>query len=145
MPSDESLRHQIALGWVIELLLVVLMLVVMIVDSVLMDNNFFSLRMDPGGSLSGWMVFLLGGYALMPVYVHLVHPLAWRGGRWLAVALSAAGFLFFLLHHLAHWQAGQRPTLSSHALDLTLHLVSIWVLATSIRWARRPAAPEGTA
>jgi hypothetical protein len=137
--TEESLRNQIALGWVIELLLVVLMLVVMIIDSVMMDNNFFSLHADPGGSLS-WMVYLFGVYALMPVYVHLVHGWKPRAGRWLAVVLAALALLFFLLHHLSHWQAGQRLTLSSHVLDVTLHLVGLWVLVSSIRWARSPRA-----
>jgi hypothetical protein len=139
--QEESLRQQIALGWVMELLIVVTMFVCMIIDSAMRDDNFASLRVDPGNSLK-WLVFLIGLYALMPVYVNLVHGLRLRLFRWLAVALAVCGFLFFLLHHLAHWQMGQRPDLSSHALDLVLHLISLWVIVNSIRWARfpRPAA-----
>ena len=136
-PQEESLRNQIALGWVMELLILAFMFVFMVIDSIVADNSFMSIRMDPGPS-THWLVYLVGVYALMPIYVHLVHGLRPRVFRWLAVALATLGFLFFLLHHLAHWQAGQRPDLSSHAFDLVLHLISLWVIFNSIRWARFP-------
>lgn len=139
--QEESLRNQIALGWVMALLVLAFMFVFMIIDSVVMDNNFMSLRVDPGQS-THWLVYLVGVYALMPIYVHLVHGMRSHALRWVAVALAVLGFLFFLLHHLAHWQAGQRPDLSSHAFDLVFHVISLWVVVNSVRWARfsRPVA-----
>jgi hypothetical protein len=134
---EESLRNQIAQGWTLMLLVVAIMFIFQTIASVLMDNNFATLRMDPGESAK-WLVYLLGAYALMPVYVHLVHEAKARLFRWVAVALAAAGFLFFLLHHLSHWEIGQRPDLSSHVLDIVLHLISLWVIVNSVRWARFP-------
>jgi hypothetical protein len=135
--SEESLRNQIALGWVMMLLVVVITFVFMTIASILMDNNFATLRMDPGDSIK-WLVYLIGLYALMPVYVHLVHGMRTRVFRWAAVALAALSFVFFLLHHLSHWQIGQRPDLSSHVLDVVLHLISLWVIVSSVKWARFP-------
>ena len=135
--QEESLRNQIALGWVMELLVVVLTFVVMTIESILMDNGFWSLRMDPGDSLK-WLVYKFGFYALMPIYIHVVHGRKSRFFRWVAVAAAILGFLFYVLHHLSHWQVGQRPDLSSHVLDVVLHLISLWVIFNSIRWARFP-------
>jgi hypothetical protein len=135
--SGESLRHQVALGWVMQLLMLITMFQMMTVNSILADTNFQTLRKDPGKSLA-WLVYLLAIYALMPMVVYLVDGLRPRVFRWLAVALSCLGFLFFLLHHLGHWYMGQRPTFGSHVLDLSLHLNSLWVIVSSIRWARVP-------
>jgi hypothetical protein len=135
-PRNESLRSRIALGWVMMLLVQTIMLVIMTVDSILMDDNFKSLRFDPGSRGLKMMVVLFALYALMPVYVYLVPGGRLPALRWIAVGLAALGFLFFLLHHLAHWHYGQRPDLSSHVLDVTIHLISLWVIVSSIRWAR---------
>lgn len=134
---EESLRHQIALGWVLKLLVEAIILIFMIIASTLQDNDFFAIRVDPGQSIR-WMVYLIAISALMPIYVHSVHGLRPRVFRWLAVAVAAVSFFFFLLHHLSHWQAGQRPDLSSHVLDLVLEVVSLWVVVQSLRWARSP-------
>jgi hypothetical protein len=87
-------------------------------------------------------VYVFAAYPVLPVYIHLVHGRKTRLFRWIAVALAALGFLFFLLHHLSHWTLGQRPDLSSHVLDLAIEVISLWVLVNSVKWARlpRPAA-----
>jgi steroid 5-alpha reductase family enzyme len=135
---EDSLRNQIALGWVMLLLALITMLQFMIVASVLEDNNLRAIHRDPGTSIK-WTVYLVAVYALMPVYVYLVHGLRSRAPRWLAVAVAVVGFVFFLLHHLAHWHFGQRPDFGSHVLDLVLHVIGLWVIVNSIRWARIPA------
>lgn len=135
--QEESLRHQIALGWVLKLLVEVIMLLFMTIASALQDNEFFALKVDPGQSIR-WMVYLIAVSALMPIYVHSVHGLRLRLFRWLAVAVAAVSFVFFLLHHLGHWRAGQRPDLSSHVLDLVMEAVSLWIVVQSVRWARAP-------
>jgi hypothetical protein len=139
-PKEESLCQQIALGWTLELALQAMMLGFMIIDSILMDDNFSSLRHDPGPHGAKVLVFPIALYALMPVYVYLVHGIRPRVFRWLAVAVAVLGFLFYILHHLSHWVHGQRPDLSSNVFDITLHLMGLWVVVNSIRWARyRPA------
>jgi len=137
----ESLRSQIAVGWITNLLVLTVMLAFMITTSLLteVDTGFRSLRYDPGRAGMRMLTYIVALYALMPVYVALVGGLRSRAWRWLGVAAAAFGFVFLVLHHLAHWRAGQRPDFNSHVLDLTLHLVGIWVLVNSIRWAKRAA------
>jgi hypothetical protein len=138
--QEDNLRNQIALGWAMKLVILVTMLVFMTIESILADNNFRWLRFDPGVEglkLIGWVVAL---HALMPIYVYLVHGVRSRIARWIAVVLAVLGFLFFFLHHLAHWQYGQRPDLSSHVLDVVMHLIALWVIVCSVKWARYPRA-----
>jgi hypothetical protein len=135
--QDESLRNQIALGWVMNGVVLAFMFVFVVVESSMMNNNFRAIRIDPGTSIK-WLVWVVAMYPLMPVYIHLVHDRKSRIYRWLAVAAAALGFIFFLLHHLSHWTLGQRPDLSSHALDLAIEIISLWVVVNSVKWARLP-------
>jgi len=136
--EEESLRGRIALGWVINLVLVTITLLFVTIESILMDDSFRSLRIDPGLQGLASMTYIMAVYGLMPVYVHLVHGLRMRLFRWIAVAMAGLAFVYFLLHHLSHWRIGQRPDFTSHVLDLTLHVVAIWVLVNSVRWAKFP-------
>lgn len=133
---EESLRSQIAIGWATALIVLAIMLENMILESIFKDNNFKALRYDPGVNGMKMMLFVLGLYALMPMLVSLANNLSTRIVRWLAVAVTALMFLFFAFHHLAHWYYGERPSPSSHVLDVSHHLLMLWVLVNSIRWAR---------
>lgn len=140
--EEESLRSQIGLGWGLGGVALAMTIGFMIVDSSLMDNNFRSLRADPGTSIE-WLVYVFAVFPLMPVYVNLVHGVRPRLLRWLGVAVAGLELVFFLLHHLSHWQLGERPTVSSHVFDVVLEIVLVWVLVNSIKWAkfrRREAA-----
>lgn len=141
-PREESLRHRIALGWMLMCLVQTLMLVHTIAFSILENNNFKMLRFDPGLEGLQWIMLGLSVYLLMPVYVHLVHGFKSRAWRWFAVALICAGFSFMLLHHMAHWYFGQRPGVLSHVLDITIHLIGVWVIVSSVRWAKFPRSSE---
>jgi len=136
--EEESLRGRIALGWVINLLLVIVGLLFNTIYSILMDDSFRSLRVDPGLPGLKLLTYVIAFYALMPLYVHLVHGLGIRLFRWLSVAFASLAFVFFFLHHLSHWRIGQRPDLTSNVFDLTLHIVGLWVIVNSIKWARFP-------
>ena len=76
--------------------------------------------------------------AIMPVFVHLVHGLRTRIGRWFATGAATLGFFYFLLHHLGHMQFGDRPSFTSHVFDLILHAISLWVIINSVKWAKLP-------
>jgi len=143
--DELSLRTQISFGWITNLLVSSVMLLFMTIESVLADNDFRSLRLDPGmEGVKGSLVYLLAFYALMPVCVNLVAGFRTRVFRWIAVACASVGFVFFLLHHLSHWYFGTRPDFTSHVLDLILHTVGIWVIVNSIKWARLPVAMRET-
>lgn len=140
--EEESLRGRIALGWVMQLLVVVIMLLFMAYASVFMNDDFRSLFRDPGVLGLRTLVYILAFYTLMPIYVHLVHGARPRLFRWIAVAAGALAFVYFLLHHLSHVQRGERPDFTSHVFDLVHHVVSLWVVVNSVRWARFPWAAE---
>ena len=136
--KEETLHTQIALGSITVLVVLCWMLVFMITESALADNNFRSLHRDPGRDTLGIIVYLVPFYALMPIYVYWARHLRFRLFRWIAVVMAGLGVIFWVLHHLSHWQFGQRPTFSSHVVDLTLHAVGLWVFVKSIKWARLP-------
>ena len=138
---EESLRDQIALGWIILLLVGGFAFIFQIIRSLLTeaDRGFRTLKYDPGVSGIKILVFAVALYALMPVYVSVIRSLRTRFFRWVSVALAALGVMFNVMHHLAHWQSGGKPDFPSHMLDITLHIVGVWVLVNSIRWSRIPA------
>jgi hypothetical protein len=135
---EDTLRDQIALGWITNLVVGCLMFVFMTMESAIADNHFKVLKFDPGAQGLKVLVFLVPVYALMPIFVYVVHELRLRVLRWIAVVTASLGLLFFLLHHMSHWYFGSRPDLASHMIDLTLHTVGLWVLINSVRWALAP-------
>jgi steroid 5-alpha reductase family enzyme len=145
MHTEElSLRSQIALGWIAILLVGSMVFNFAIIQSLLteVDKRFRTLRFDPGIEGMKILVFPVAFYALMPVYVFLVNDgrSRVRVFRWLAVSFAAVGFVFNLLHHLQHWYFGQKPDFSAHVPDLAIHVLGLWVLVNSVRWARLPPA-----
>lgn len=140
---EESLRTQIALGWTINLVILCMMFIFMIVQSALANNAFHALHRDPGSEGMRMLVYMVPYYALMPLYVFWASGLRWRVLRWIAVASAGLGCAYFMLHHLSHWVLGERPDFNSSVLDLTLHVVGLWVLIKSVKWAKLPVAvPE---
>jgi|SRR5450631_383129 hypothetical protein len=135
---EQSLLAQIGLGWITNLLIMGLMLVFMIIQSVLEKNNFRLLWRDPGFEGLRFLIAMVPCYALMPPFMYLVSGIRWRPLRWMAVVAAALALIVFLLHHLSHWYFGERPDLNSHLQDITLHLVGLWVLVNTIKWARLP-------
>jgi hypothetical protein len=138
--QDESLRNQIALGWAMSMLVWTIIFAAKTVESILQDDNFRTLRVDPGRQGLKGIVFVAAVYLLMPAYVHLVHGSKSRLYRWIGVVVAVVGFLFFFLPHMMHWVHGWRPDISSHVLDVVLDLLSFWVMVNSVRWARFPRA-----
>jgi len=141
---ETSLRAQIAVGWVTNLLILCMMFVFMITDSALADNGFRALHRDPGFRGLRMLVYMVPYYALMPIYIYWASNYRVRFLRWVAVTTAALGLVFFILHHLSHWHFGQRPDFNSNVLDLTLHGVGLWVLMNSIKWAKLPLPARDT-
>jgi hypothetical protein len=136
--KNDTLAWQISIGWVTMLALLAIMVVLSILESIYMKNDFGNLWADPGPKGIKSMVFVVAVYALMPVYVSITEPRGSRGYAYLAVAFAFIALFFFVMHHIAHWYYGQRNDLSSHVLDVTHHIVAIWVIINSLKWARRP-------
>jgi hypothetical protein len=138
---EESLRIQIALGAITALMILCMMLAFMITQSALADNQFEALHRDPGLFGIRMLVYVVPYYALIPVYVYCIGTFRLQVFRWIIVAIAGLGLVFWILHHLSHWRLGSRPDFNSHVMDLTLHVVGLWLLVSSIRWAKLPKLP----
>jgi hypothetical protein len=136
--TEETLRTQVALGWVLALLVVGWMFSVMITQSALAGDGFRELHHDPGLRGLPEVIWTVPFYALMPIYVYLVSGFRTRVLRWVAVGHAGLRFAFWILHHIWHVYRKTRPDFTSHAIDITLHLVNLWVLVKSIQWAKLP-------
>lgn len=144
--QEESLRWQIALGWVANLLVLTIQFVYMISYSLLTeaDRYFRSLHLDPSVPGLKMLILVACVYALMPLIVFLLSGIRLRAVRWLPVAIAAFAFISNLLHHLSHSMFGGRPDFASHVPDLTGHAIGLWVLINSVRWARYRAPASAT-
>lgn len=134
---DEVLALQIALGWVLLLLIKTIGFSAAILFSIYAENDFRELFLDPGpaSARSLWYVFWL--LSVMPIYVMVVSRSKIALARWVSVPIAAAFLVLGILHELSHWQYGDRPDFNSHIIDLMNHGAGLWVLVNSIRWARR--------
>jgi hypothetical protein len=147
MPTQEpTLRFQIALGWIAILLVSSMDLIFGIIRSLLTesDRRFRSLRMDPGLQGIDTLVWFIAFYALMPIVISLVAGLRWSVFRWVAVIITTLEVLFMGAHHFFHWTAGDRPSLSSNVLDFSIHLLGLWILVNTVRWAQLRHEAAGT-
>jgi hypothetical protein len=131
---------RIALGWITILILLLVMLAMMIVFSAFDNDGFTMLRRDPGRVGLRQMSFLVAAYAVMPILAYAIDRLRFAALRWMMVAFAGANFFYLLLHHLSHWQGGERPTLGSHMIDLAIDAVGLWLIYNSVRWARAASA-----
>ena len=139
---EESLRIQIALGWIAILVVLCWIFAIMICESAMANTNFRDLLRDPGVEGLPSLVYIGAFYGLMPLFVYLVTGFRTRIFRWIAVAAAGLGLIFWILHHLSHVYAMTRTTFTSNVLDVTLHALGLWVLVNSIKWAKIPAVRE---
>lgn len=72
-------------------------------------------------------------YALLPV---LVRTLAAHWFRYVVVGLTVLMSLFVGAHEVSHLTAGDKPFGLLHLLDLTHHILGIWVTVAAVLWAR---------
>lgn len=140
MNESREYPTRIALGWLTIMFLMLVMLVTMIVYSAFDNDGFTMLRRDPSRVGLRQLSYLVAGYSLMPMLVYAIDGMRFAFLRWLMVAFASANFFYLALHHLSHWVAGERPTLGSHALDIALDVVSLWLIYNSVRWARAASA-----
>lgn len=131
--NAQWLRHKISLGWIAMLLVLTVMLAHMILLGIYAENDFAALKRDPGPGFLKYLMLVYCLYAVMPIYIYSVER---KALRWVGVGVASLFFLFFVLHHLGHWVAGDRPGVLSHALEAALHVLGLWVVVNSVRWAR---------
>ena len=141
--TQEKLSFQITIGWIMLLLVLTVALVMMIIAGIVANDGFSVMRADPGKGGLMLLVYVFGFYALMPIAVALVQQTRSSAARWTLTVVSVLLFLFFFVHHLSHWVAGQRPSFNSHFLEIVHHTIALWVIYSSVRWARAATVPTG--
>jgi hypothetical protein len=134
--KEDILRIKISMGWLSMLAVVIVMLVCMIYASIFEGNAFKALYRDPSPTGIVSLQALLAVYALMPLFVYVIGGIRLRALRWLPGIFAILMLLYFGLHHAGHTYSGDRPTVVSHLLDVAHHLLAIWVVVNSIRWAK---------
>ena len=137
---EENFPIRISMGWVLMLLILTMVLIVMIMHSIVVVGNFNDLQKDPGRYGMNLIISVLGFYAVMPLFIYIAEKTRIRALRWMMVVFASIFLLFFALHHLSHWQFGDRPDVFSHILEMAHHAIAIWVIYLSVRWARAPQA-----
>ena len=138
--TQEKLSIQVAMGWVMLLLVLTVSLVMMIVAGIVANDGFTVMRADPGKGGMMLLVYVFGVYAVMPIAVTLAQRTRAAAARWAVTVMSVLLFLFFFVHHLSHWTAGERPNFNSHFLEVAHHIIAVWVIYSSVRWARTASA-----
>jgi hypothetical protein len=134
--SEESLRQQIALGWVASLTLLATTLIGMMLQGMFTETDFIGLRTDPGYQGLFMLKLLSGIYVFTAIGVYAFGSS--RFFRWIALIAAILMFLLMVMHHLSHWVAGQRLGIMSHVMDVLHHVSMGWVVLNSIRWVRAP-------
>jgi len=137
---QDNYHSKVAMGWISQLIVILIVLVFAIYQSVYDDDNFAALLADPGSEGFTLLVVITATYALMPYVVYIIQSTKVRFLRWIPVAVAALNLLFFFLHHWKHIMNGTRTNLMSHTLDIVLHIIGVWILVYSIRWARSKIA-----
>ena len=136
LQRDDFLALQVAMGWILLLLIKTVGFSAAILFSIYAENGFRELFSDPGptSARSLWYVFWL--ISAMPIYIMVATRSRQVWLRWISVPIAAAFLLIGILHELSHWQYGDRPDFNSHVIDLMNHGAALWILVNSIRWAR---------
>jgi hypothetical protein len=137
--SEESLRQQIALGWIACLVVLVLTLQSMTLDGLFTDEGLFGLRFHPGPRGLVFLEVVSTIHVLLAILVFAIKP-EWRIVKWLFVAVAGLMFSMFMMHYLSHWVYGQLRTPRAHLLHVEHHVVMGWTLYKTVTWARVPRA-----
>ena len=138
--SEESLAHQIALGWIASLAILTTTLLSMALFGMFSEADFLALRKDPGYDGVFLVKILSAVYLFAAIGVYAFGSS--RIFRWVATSVAIVAFLLMVLHHLSHWVAGERVGLMSHLMDVLHHVSMGWVILNSLRWARLPRRSE---
>lgn len=133
MPPYDDLRSRIAQGWTAMLLAFVCMFLGDLVKSAI-TNDFSKWATDPGPLGLRVVSVVMTIYIVVPMLVRNVRA---RWYRWVAVAQAAVIGMFILAHQVAHALNGSRPFDINHIFDFTHHVLAIWVIVLSVRWAQQ--------
>jgi hypothetical protein len=132
MNQSERLRNIAAQGWIA--------MAIIFLASLLMDLARFTTAGTPEKWVEGLgMTSVYITYVMFSIYIlmpFLITNISARWFRFFVAGMSMFATLFIATHELSHFLAGNKPFGFSHALDITNHIVGIWVSVVAVKWYR---------
>lgn len=131
--SNDRFRAMVAQGWTLMFMVFVSNLVIdLIKNAVRGDATQWAQHLGmPGVQL---LLVVMAIYALMPM---LVRSLSAPWFRFTVVGLTVFMGLFVGAHEISHLSPNDKPFGIFHTLDLTHHVLVIWVTVAAVRWSRQ--------
>ena len=134
MNKGERMRSIVAQGW-LAMFMVFLANIVMDLVRILITGTQAQWAEHMGMQGVKFILVVMAVYAVMPV---LIRTLSARWFRGTVIGITALMSLFVGAHEVSHLMASDKPFGPLHALDITHHLLGIWVLVAAIAWFRQP-------
>lgn len=135
MNTYDDLRNRIALGWISMLFCAIGGFMADLIKSAV-SNDFSKWSSDPGPIGLQIVSTVIVIYIAMPLIIRSASAVWFR---WTLVGLTVFFALFFLAHQVAHAVSGTRPFDIVHAFDFAHHVIAIWQVVLTARWARAVA------
>jgi len=145
--EERYMATQVAIAWVLLLLVKVFSFSAAILFSIYENNGFQSLAGDPGPQAARAFLYVFWVISVMPIYVFAV---AKRSKPWRlpSLILGTLFLLFGLFHHWRHWSDGERQSFTSNVIDFMNHGVALWLVFASALWinvlAKRDAVVDAS-
>jgi hypothetical protein len=128
--TSQRFANIVVQGWTMMFLVFLANLSIdMIKCSVVGDCTAWSAHIGIGGVKLITVIMMI--YTVVPMMVRTV------SARWIRYAVLPVTMfitLFYIAHELSH--RGDKPFGIYHALDITHHILGVWVLITAVRWIR---------
>lgn len=135
MNTYDDLRNRIALGWISMLFCAFGGFLADLIKSAVY-NDFSKWATDPGPVGMQIVSTVIVIYIAMPLVIRSVSAVWFR---WTLVGLTVFFALFFVAHQVAHAVSGTRPFDIVHVFDFAHHVIAIWQIVLTARWARAEA------
>ncbi len=136
MHKAEQFRSLVAQGWTMMCIVFVSNLLVDLIKNSVAGPALqvpWAEHLSMGGIQ--FILVIISIYAIMPV---LIRTLSATWFRWTVVGLTVAMGLFVAAHEISHLTALTKPWGLFHALDITHHILVVWVTIGATLWARQP-------
>jgi hypothetical protein len=131
--ANDRFRAMSAQGWTLMFMVFVSNLVIdLIKNTVRGDSTQWAQHLGmPGVQL---LLVVMVIYAIMPM---LIRSLSAQWFRFAVVGLTVFMGLFVGAHEISHLSPTDKPFGIFHTLDVTHHVLVVWVTVAAVRWARQ--------
>ncbi len=131
-PNTDRLRALLAQGWTLMFMVFTGNLIIDLIKNEIRGNGpeWAQHLGMPGVKL---LLVVMAIYVVMPMLIRTFDAHLFR---LFVVVMSVLMGLFVGAHELSHLAPNDKPFGILHTLDLTHHLLVIWVTVTAIRWVR---------